>query len=56
MMQSLQKFIADSVAIGKLTEYYELNVKKDFDGAPSPGQKVIDIVRNWPHYKRFTKT
>lgn len=56
MMNALRDFLEDAVAIGKLTEDYELNVKQDFDFASSPGVNVINIVKNWPHYKKFEQT
>lgn len=56
MIDALKRFIDDSFALGKLTESYELNIKEDFDGATSPGANVIKIVKNWPRFKKFTKS
>lgn len=52
MMTTLEVFINDSVALGKLKENYLLHIKKDFDGSASPGAYVINIVKNWPNFSK----
>lgn len=51
MLNALETFIADSVALGKLKEDYLLHFRSDYtEGWTSPGKNVIDIVKNWPCY------
>lgn len=49
-MDALQDFIDDSVALGKLKEDYLLHIKRHYDNTTSPGDFVIDIVKEWPKF------
>lgn len=54
-MDALKMLLADGVVKGKLGSNYVIYAQNYFyPSYISPGQKVIDIIKTWPHYvKQF---
>ncbi|XP_045784703.1 peptidoglycan-recognition protein LC-like isoform X1 [Maniola jurtina] len=49
-VEACQKIIRQGVQLGKLRKDYKLFVHRQLMSTLSPGDKVIDIVKEWPHY------
>ncbi|XP_034839406.1 peptidoglycan-recognition protein LE-like isoform X2 [Maniola hyperantus] len=49
-VEACEKIIKQGVQLGKLRKDYKLFVHRQLMSTLSPGDKVIDIVKEWPHY------
>ncbi|CAH0716100.1 unnamed protein product, partial [Brenthis ino] len=49
-VEACEKIIAQGVRLGKLTNDYKLFAHRQLMSTLSPGDKVYDIIKTWPHF------
>ncbi|XP_075230294.1 peptidoglycan-recognition protein LF-like [Lycorma delicatula] len=47
---ALKYLIVAGVKLGRLSENYKLYASRILNGSKSPGEKVINVIKKWPHY------
>lgn len=49
-VEACEKIIAQGVRLGKLKNDYKLFAHRQLMSTLSPGDKVYDIIKTWPHF------